>query len=195
MPVMARPREFDRDVALAGAIATFAGQGYEGTSTDILLKRMGIGRQSLYDTFGDKRRLYLEALRSYCRASTTEMIDLLNSHPSARAGLEAALLAFAARPASLPEHGCLGVGAICEFGISDPDVSAIVAASGAILLSAFAAAVEQGKAAGEFPADLVPEAAAHFLAATLTGLKVTARGGAGTEVLRNIVRMALRSLT
>ena len=62
---MARPKEFDRDEALAKAITVFTSYGYEGTYTEILLKGMGIGRRSMLSTFGDKRRLYLEALGRY----------------------------------------------------------------------------------------------------------------------------------
>jgi hypothetical protein len=47
---MARPKEFERDTALDDAIAIFCDHGYEGTSTDALLGKMGISRQSLYDT-------------------------------------------------------------------------------------------------------------------------------------------------
>ena len=42
-------------------------KGYAATSTDDLLQAMKIGRQSMYDTFGDKRRLYVEALERYQR--------------------------------------------------------------------------------------------------------------------------------
>lgn len=62
---MARHKEFDRDNALHAAIGVFSEHGYEGTSTDELLRAMKISRQSMYDTFGDKRGLYLEALERY----------------------------------------------------------------------------------------------------------------------------------
>src|SRR6516225_5083731 len=39
--------------------------GYEHTSLDLLMREMKIARQSLYDTFGDKRALYLKTLRQY----------------------------------------------------------------------------------------------------------------------------------
>ena len=51
---MARPREFDTDSALDGAIAVFREHGFEGTSAQMLVDAMGIGRQSLYTAFGDK---------------------------------------------------------------------------------------------------------------------------------------------
>src|ERR1700721_991383 len=62
---MARPKEFDRDRALKKAMDVFWQQGYEATSTDDLVRAIGIGRQSMYDTFGDKHQLYVEALRLY----------------------------------------------------------------------------------------------------------------------------------
>ncbi|MFA6113364.1 MAG: TetR/AcrR family transcriptional regulator [Sphingomonas sp.] len=189
---MARPREFDRDVALEEAIKVFADHGYEGTSTDVLLKRMGISRQSLYDTFGDKRRLYLEALRRYNGTSAAEIIAALHAHASPARGLEAALLDFAARPAG---DGCLGVCSIVEFGSAAPDIAAINAASGGVLAAAFEAVIVKGKAQGDFAADLDPKAATQFLATTLSGMKVAARGGTSPESLRSVARMALRSLT
>ena len=40
-------------------------KGYESTSLQELVERMGIGRASLYDTFGSKRELFAEALDRY----------------------------------------------------------------------------------------------------------------------------------
>ena len=56
---MAIPREFDREIALERATGIFWAKGYASTSTEDLLAAMGIGRQSLYNAFGDKRALYL----------------------------------------------------------------------------------------------------------------------------------------
>lgn len=191
MGVMARPKSFDQDAALQSAITVFADHGYEGASTDALLQGMGISRQSLYDTFGDKRRLYLEALGRYNADSVAEIIEALNAAPSPLQGIEAALLAFAGRPAG---QGCLGVGAVCEFGDSDPEVARLTQTSGRALQAAFQRRLEQAATAGEINADIVPRAAADFLSATLSGLKVSARGGASPAVLRDIARMAIRSL-
>ncbi len=69
---MARPKEFDRDSALGLALGLFWEKGYGNTSTDMLLRCMQISRQSLYDTFGDKKQLYLHALSVYTEKTTTE---------------------------------------------------------------------------------------------------------------------------
>lgn len=191
---MARPKEFDRDEALGKAIKVFASHGYEGASTETLLKGMGISRQSMYDTFGDKRRLYLEALQRYSSDSTAEIIGTMHAHPSARKGLKAALLSFASRPSARPEDGCLGVSATTEFGRSDREIAAITDAAGATMAAAFERIVRRGQEAGELASDLDPRTAAQFLSSSLAGLKVAARSGATAETLRGIVGMALRSL-
>jgi AcrR family transcriptional regulator len=69
---VARQREFDRIDTLDKALEVFWQKGYAATSTSDLLDAMQIGRQSMYDAFGDKRSLYLEALQRHNeRASTT----------------------------------------------------------------------------------------------------------------------------
>ena len=62
---MARPREFDEDVALERAMDVFWRKGYQATSTDDLMEAMGIGRGSFYNTFGSKRKVYLRTLDRY----------------------------------------------------------------------------------------------------------------------------------
>jgi TetR/AcrR family transcriptional repressor of nem operon len=62
---MPRSKEFDRDDALRKAVSAFQESGFEGTSIQVLVDRMGIHRASLYDTYGSKEELYREALTRY----------------------------------------------------------------------------------------------------------------------------------
>ena len=191
---MARPREFDRDGAVERAMSVFWRKGYAATSTDDLLRAMNIGRQSMYDTFGDKRRLYLDALQQYNADSVADVIANLNTASSPLTGLEAALIAFASRPAHQSGLGCMGVASICEFGRSDREVALLNEAAARTLHSAFERRVAEAKAAGEVAGDLDVRTAAEFIQATLAGIKVAARGGAAAETLKSIARLALRSL-
>jgi TetR/AcrR family transcriptional regulator, transcriptional repressor for nem operon len=191
---VARPKEFDRDTALQSAIGVFCEHGFEGTSTEALLRAMGISRQSMYDTFGDKRQLYLEALQHYNTAGVADLIDALGGASSPLGGLETALLGFASKPAANAALGCMGVGAICEFGGSDPKVTLLTETSGRSLLAALVRVIAEAKRAGEIGADVQVRPAAQFMASTIFGLKVSARGGASPETLRGIARMAMRSL-
>lgn len=191
---MARPKEFERETALQEAIGVFSEHGYEGTSTDALLQIMGISRQSMYDTFGDKWRLYLEALQRYTADSISDQLRALNSEPSAIKGLEAHLNHAVGLAIDDPSPACLGLSAVCEFGRSDPEVRMLTDTAGRTILSALERRISEAKMDGDVPADVDVTEAASFIHATLAGIKMAARAGASPETLRGIARMALRSL-
>ncbi|HVI55796.1 MAG TPA: TetR/AcrR family transcriptional regulator [Luteibacter sp.] len=191
---MARPREFDRDTALQRAIETFASHGFEGTTTPMLLEAMKIGRQSLYDTFGDKRSLYLEALQRYSEESTGVTLSAMFASDAVPLGIERALLGFVDDATTGASPACLGIHAIAEFGISEPAVRAVTDGVGHRTLLAFESRLRDGIERGELAADLDAAAAARFLLATLSGLKIAARGGASRADLEGVVRIALRAL-
>lgn len=73
---MARTKEFDRDVVLRRAVAAFREGGFEGTSIQTLVDRMGIHRASLYDTYGSKEQLFREVLAAYAR-QVQELYDAI----------------------------------------------------------------------------------------------------------------------
>ncbi|MDB5099468.1 MAG: regulatory protein TetR [Cyanobacteria bacterium RYN_339] len=192
---MARPKEFDRDITLKKAIGVFCEHGYEGTSTDALLVAMGISRQSMYDTYGDKRRLYLEALQRYQADSVADHLRTLDRASSPVKGLEALLISFASRPPSEALQGCMGVNAICEFGRSDQKVNLLTDAASQTLDAALERLILEAKGTGEIDPSIEVRAASQFLQATLAGMKVSARAGATAETLHAVARMAIRGIS
>ncbi|WP_298922240.1 TetR/AcrR family transcriptional regulator [uncultured Roseobacter sp.] len=90
-----RPKKFDRDQALLGAISVFWKQGYEGASMKLLTDAMGINSPSLYAEFGDKHALYLEAIDRYANNDACAPLVALESEPdiglAVRAFFEAAI--------------------------------------------------------------------------------------------------------
>ncbi|WP_237571581.1 TetR/AcrR family transcriptional regulator [Mycolicibacterium lacusdiani] len=60
-----RPRAFDEDHALDGAIDVFWRLGYEGASLTELTRAMGINKPSMYAVFGSKEELFVRALERY----------------------------------------------------------------------------------------------------------------------------------
>ncbi|WP_049620956.1 TetR/AcrR family transcriptional regulator [Frateuria defendens] len=191
---MARPRNFDRDQVLDTAIHVFREHGFEGTSTEELVAAMGIGRQSLYGAFGDKRSLYLEALRRYSAHSVADLIGAGRGSGSPLQAIEAMLRYFTEHHARAETAACLGVGAICEFGTADAQVRQITHESGLVLGRFLERTLGEAQALGEIDAALDIKASARFIATTLMGMKVAARGGASAGELRGIAELALRSL-
>src|ERR1700756_1690606 len=105
--VMARPKEFDPERALAKAMNLFWRLGYENTSLEALMKEMGIAKQSLYDTFGDKRSLYLKALAYYRDQTNGEMQRMFDDISSVKDGFAKLLYGLARETREQHERGCL----------------------------------------------------------------------------------------
>lgn len=190
---MARQKEFDRVDTLNKALEVFWQKGYAATSTSDLLEAMQIGRQSLYDTFGDKRTLYLEALARYNEDSVTDLLRHLKGD-TPLAAIDNMLQAFASRPRRDNAKGCMGVNAISEFGTSDEEVNALRDASGKRLHRAVEARLREAAASGEIPADTDIIQATGFVAATLSGMKISAKAGASIASLRAMASFAVRGL-
>ncbi|MFM0644185.1 TetR/AcrR family transcriptional regulator [Paraburkholderia bryophila] len=188
---MVRPREFDREEALERATRVFWEKGFASTSTEDLLAAMNIGRQSLYNAFGDKRKLYLEALERYQRESTAGHLERLNSATSPLGGLEALLLGLIAEDESERALGCMGVGAVGEFGAADPELLMLRSKAGPKLSRRLVERIREGQAGGEIDPSLDAREAAAFLQMTMQGIQLGARAGSDAKSLRVLARFAI----
>ncbi|PXW23858.1 TetR/AcrR family transcriptional regulator [Paraburkholderia caballeronis] len=191
---MVRPREFDRDEVLDRAMRVFWEKGYAATSTDDLLAAMNIGRQSLYNAFGDKRRLYLEALERYQANSTSGHLGRLNGAASPLAGIEALLLGLIHDDDADRALGCMGVNAVCEFGTTDPELPPLRAKVGPTLAKSLAARIRDGQARGEIDATVNANEAAAFVQLTMQGIQLAARAGTEPKALKAMARFAVGRL-
>lgn len=187
---MARSKEFDRDEVLDSAIEIFREHGYEGSSTVMLVRAMGISKQSTYDTFGDKWKLYCSAVQRYIAGETTQHLKALREQPTALAGLQKLI----ERVIVQANHACLGVSSICEFGKSRPELNQIHDAASQVIQKAIAERVGQAQEAGEIAAELNPIEAAGFITANIAAIRIAARGGADLHSLTTIGQMVIRAL-
>ncbi len=190
---MARPKEFDQEKALRNAVRLFSQQGFAATSTDELMRCMNIGRQSMYDTFGDKRALFLRALELYVTESVQSVGVELDRNGSALSAVRNALVSFAERKDLSSSEGCMGLNAVGEFGQRDVDVTRITRNAARIqrqnLMKVFARARMQG----EVDADADLEGMADFFESTLAGIRIAAKAGKSREALRKVAAFAGRA--
>lgn len=187
---MARPREFDRDTALERARLMFWANGYVGTSTDDLVTAMGIGRQSLYNAFGDKWQLYVEALTDYQQRSTSGHVQRLQAAPSALQGVRDMLEGLVAEDDALRALGCMGVGAACEFGASEPQLLALRHKGTSYLRARLLKRIRQGQLAGEIDPEPGAGDIADYIMMSMTGIQLASRGGGRAAELRRMARFA-----
>lgn len=192
---MARTKEFDPEEALEAAMELFWRRGYEATSMRSLLEGMGVGRGSFYDTYGDKRALFLAALDRFEKNRTTWALEVLETSPSPVAGIEEV---FGRTLESLvgyePRRGCLLANSAVELAPHDPEVAAHISGYVRRLEGAFEDALERARKMGEIPKGSNPKALARFLVTSLHGLRVMARAGAERETLEDAVGVTLKAV-
>jgi AcrR family transcriptional regulator len=190
---MARPKEFDQEKALRKAIRLFSQQGFAATSTDDLMRVMGVGRQSMYDTFGDKRALFLTALGLYVTESVHSINAELQRPGPALSAVRNALAIFAERNDLSSAEGCMGLNAISEFGQRDVDVMRITRNAGRMQREAVMHVLARAENQGELDSDADLDSMADFFESTLAGIRMVAKAGKSRQALRNIAAFAGRA--
>jgi len=191
---MARPKEFDPDVALDRAVEVFWAEGYEATSMQDLVEAMGINRGSLYGTFGGKRALFLAALDRYLEGQVVRFEEALAEGTSAGDAIRRAFTRVAAMALGDERRGCLLTNCAVEIAPRCAETTRRVQASLRRLERALAAVVARGQESGEVPATHAPSKQARALLATLQGLVVLGKAGVGRRVIDDAVAVAAASL-
>lgn len=188
---MARSKEFDPERALDKAMHLFWRLGYEKTSLEALTREMGIARQSLYDTFGDKRGLYLKALAYYRDQTNGQMHKHLREIPSVKNGFAKLLYSLAAETHEQHERGCLLLTANLQRDTEDAVIRDFLRDNQARVEAIFMEALVRAQKQGELPTNEDPGALARFFVVTIQGMRAMARLKSDQKALKQVARVAL----
>ncbi len=191
---MARPKEFDREEAVAQAMQVFWEQGYEATSIQDLTRALGLKPGSLYNAFHDKHSLFLETLACYQQQHSCDTYALLQGPLAGKQALELVFEQLVARASQPNTPGCFMVNSAAELAAHDPQVRAQVEADRTALIAAFEHSIRAGQAAGDIPHERDPYALATFLVNAIFGFQVTAKVSREPTTLRLIAETTLRAL-
>ena len=192
---MGRKKSYDRDTLIKNAMEIFRDHGFTGTSTQMLVERLGVNRFSLYAEFGNKQRLFEAALERY----DEEVIER-NFGPleTPRAGTEEirALLEFYASSGKGPAsgRGCLLCNTAIEFGPVDPGGAGFVQRYFKRLSRAFCTALDNAYNRGELRNSVTPREEADFFTASVLGLFVMIRAKAPPTFIENAANVAIEHL-
>ncbi len=73
-PEIKKGRKFDQVVA--GARDVFMAQGFEGASVDLIAKKAGVSKATLYSYFPDKRILFVEVAKQECNHQANRALEI-----------------------------------------------------------------------------------------------------------------------
>ncbi|MEM8750409.1 MAG: helix-turn-helix domain-containing protein [Pseudomonadota bacterium] len=180
---MARPREFDIDIAVEKAMQVFWQHGYGETSLPDLLEGMEIARGSLYKAFGSKKALFLKALALYDKLYVQPGIDVLNDTTiKAEKRIELVFDGAIAAAQSGDRRGCLLCNSAAGLASDDEEIEAVVNDQVNRLTDAFATALKDTKAfSNAHERALMGEA--KSLTLSYVGLRILTRSGQSANAL------------
>ena len=192
---MARPRGFDETAALDAANECFRQRGYEATSVRDLTDCMGIGPTSLYNSFGDKRALFIKALERYVDCSVRARLARLESSLPPKQAVRTLIEDVVER--SLTDRtrgGCLLINSALEIAPHDPEVGAEIAKRLGEIEGFFRRSISAAQSSGTISRKLNSGDFARLLLSVLLGIRVLARSKPERTLLEGVARPALSLL-
>lgn len=187
---MAGKKSFQPELALDKALDLFWERGYEGSSVEDLVQCMGLGRGSIYDTFGDKHALYLAALKRYRTKYYREIAEyqMGSFYETLEHFFQSNIDDLLSDPA---RRGCFLVNATSEMVPHDPEVNEFAQAALQAMEEDFYRFLVKAQVAGELPWTYEPHQIAHFLLGILVSIRALARARQDRRVLEDVVKTAL----
>ncbi len=189
---MARPREFDLEAALTGAMRLFWSRGYEESSLSNLLAAMKITKGSFYKAFSDKRAVYLQALEHYedqvVKVTVKGLMDSSRGPGDARIIGLFKMIASAAHQDG-DRMGCFLCNALIDRAVQDAEVEEKLQAMVFRLENGFRAALDS--IPGHPGPDWVHETARGVLSLYF-GLRVLGKAGLSDTMAEDCVKQVTR---
>lgn len=191
---MARPREFDIDEVLLQVMEVFWKEGYEKTSFALIEEQTGVKKASLCAAFGDKRSLFLKALRHYQDAKRRECRLALNEG-SPKDAIRQLLFGVAEMiTGENARQGCMQVNTIIELASHDAEVAALVKEHSELSSTQVAEIIAKGQRLGQFRTDVEATVLATYLMVSFYGMAVAGKAaivGENAEQITDIILSAL----
>jgi TetR/AcrR family transcriptional repressor of nem operon len=186
-----RPREFDEEAALEAAMDAFWAKGYEATSMADLCSVTGLHKGSLYQAFGDKHTLFMDALRYYADKEFHEVAAVAFKSDSPLECIRAAVSKICEDAGG--DKGCLMINSIVELAPHDAEVKAALKGFGEQRLRVITNLIGKAQEQGEISVKTEPYKLARQLMMTMAGGAAMVKGVLAPEEITEAMNDLLDS--
>lgn len=190
---MARNKEFDENEALRKAMELFWQQGYEKTSMNDLVNHMGVHRRSIYDTFGDKRTLFMSALTHYEEVIMMKIKKKIESELPVKQVIRE-VFEMVIYPNNNQPIGCFSVNAAVELSLLDQEVATKITEMFTKTETLFYELLKHGQEQGELSKHHDIKGLSYFLHNALVGIRVLVKTTDDKQKLESIIDLTLSTL-
>ncbi|MDR5904897.1 TetR/AcrR family transcriptional regulator [Franzmannia qiaohouensis] len=190
-----RPIAFSPDQATSAAMQVFWARGYDSASTRDLLDAMQISRSSLYQAYGNKEQLFLEAMRRYRDNLLVRLAKRSEAAPSALAFIEGLFLDTAAEAGSeRAALGCLIFNSAGELGQREGLAAEEARRSLDAITALFQQVIVAAQRQGDIDAQRDSKALATYLTMGMAGLRTLLKSTQDRAATQAAATMFLASL-
>lgn len=188
---MSRERCFSEPEVLDRLTDVFSAHGYAGTSLILLQEATGLGKQSLYNTFGDKQSMYLQAID--CAVQRAAAVGIaMQAAENGRTALKHFFDAMVEGCASadLAQKSCIVTSGLLE-GLDEAPLTSALTSRWQATHELLRSVVERGQRDGSIANPAPSAELAELLIALVSGLRVAARAGRSRVQMERLVTLAL----
>jgi TetR/AcrR family transcriptional regulator, transcriptional repressor for nem operon len=173
---MARPLQFDKDQVLNKAMLLFWERGYFNTSMEDIVERLALSRSSIYNSFPDKRFLFIQSLKHYISKNSNALLLTFSQLPPTPASVKKILQEIVSEHATQQTpKGCLVVNSAIEFANHDKEIKQILENHVADVVKTFEAYITRGQKQGNINPAIKANDLAIALFHQITSLRVTSK--------------------
>ncbi|EYC52626.1 TetR family transcriptional regulator [Hylemonella gracilis str. Niagara R] len=188
---MSRERRFSEPEVLDRLADAFALHGYGGTSLAQLQEATGLGKQSLYNSFGDKQSMYLQAIDCVVQRGA-HVVAVMQAAPSGRVALDLYFNAMLDDCASDDpvRRNCIVTSGLLE-GVDEAPLARVLTNRWHATHELLRAAIERGQRDGSIANPTPSAELAEMLTSLVSGLRVAARVGRDRAQMSRLVALTL----
>ena len=173
---MPRVKRFDENEVLAKAMHLFWKRGYAATSIQDLVDHLGINRASIYDTYGDKERLFFLAFQQYRKTNTEFLASFLEKEENVKQGFRRLFeMTIQAAVTDADKKGCFVVNTTTELIPGDHMACTVLETNKHTFETLFHNYLRQGETLGQFGQGKDLKAIAKLLFLLYNGLQVISK--------------------
>ena len=171
----------------------FWAKGYEATSMADLCTCTGLHKGSLYQAFGDKHTLFMDALRHYADTEFRETTSVITESKSPLENLRAVVNRVVADAAG--EKGCMMINSMVELAPHDPEVKQALQSFAQQRMQAVTAMIAMAQESGELRVKAAPDKLARQLMMTMAGGAAMVKGLLSPEAYVETINDLIESWT
>jgi TetR/AcrR family transcriptional regulator, transcriptional repressor for nem operon len=170
---MPRVELFDKEEVLDKALNLFWKKGYNGTSIRDIEKATGLGRSSLYNTFGGKEALFFVTLKRYLSKQRRDIsIALIDAKSPIKAIRAMMRNSFTEKTKDMQKMGCFMLNSTTELANCNSTFNRFALEYNKSVKQMFVNLIEQAKQAGEISSSKDSKDLANYLFSSIQGFKI-----------------------